>query len=333
VASLEERLAQFLISQKMDQQSLAPSTGYETLWDPGGGGGRPLPVVNPPPKTSQYMEPGLSTPAFDPTIDFFGTGFGKVLGKVTSEAIAGISAAKGAGLFGATAYHGSPHLWPAEPGFPLGRFKASQVNTGEGAQAFGHAPGGYWAENPAVAKEYAQNLNPQRADVYRKLSKEQLTKLTDDYLEMFGREPAPMDLVREIDNAARGKTKFSNSLKEAGVEIKALSGTYLYKGDIPDEAIGKMLDWDKPLSQQQSQQIVSALKNVTPVNAGHGKYGLAIVGENGVGRQLSGISGSSPEEALFIVRTVLEELRVVGPPLLEQLVPPRILVRRVGVHD
>lgn len=49
-------------------------------------------------------------------------------------------------------YHGSPHEFKPEPGFPLGRFKNENIGTGEGAQAFGH--GHYIAENEAVAQSY-----------------------------------------------------------------------------------------------------------------------------------------------------------------------------------
>jgi hypothetical protein len=50
------------------------------------------------------------------------------------------------GLMGATAYHGTPHTI-------RGKFDISKVGTGEGAQAYGH--GMYFAENPEVAKSYA----------------------------------------------------------------------------------------------------------------------------------------------------------------------------------
>jgi hypothetical protein len=49
---------------------------------------------------------------------------------------------------GIRAYHGSPHDFE--------RFDLSKIGTGEGAQAYGH--GLYFAENPAVAKEYRDVL-------------------------------------------------------------------------------------------------------------------------------------------------------------------------------
>lgn len=46
------------------------------------------------------------------------------------------------------AYHGSPHKFD--------KFDASKIGTGEGAQAYGH--GLYFAENPAIAQQYRDNL-------------------------------------------------------------------------------------------------------------------------------------------------------------------------------
>ncbi len=53
-------------------------------------------------------------------------------------------------------YHGSPHDFAPEPGYPLGRFDLSKMGTGEGAQAYGH--GLYFAEKPEVAASYKQQL-------------------------------------------------------------------------------------------------------------------------------------------------------------------------------
>ena len=57
---------------------------------------------------------------------------------------------KGAGgTFGAIpVYHGTPHSFD--------KFDMSKIGTGEGAQAYGH--GLYFAESPAVAKDYKTKL-------------------------------------------------------------------------------------------------------------------------------------------------------------------------------
>ena len=37
----------------------------------------------------------------------------------------------------AIAWHGTPHVWPPEPGFPHGRPRLDKMGSGEGAQAYG----------------------------------------------------------------------------------------------------------------------------------------------------------------------------------------------------
>jgi hypothetical protein len=128
----------------------------------------------------------------------------------------------GAGTLGATAWHGSPHLFPPEKlyqtltgekvyvggknalqsapegatllqDFPAGRFRYDAIGTGEGNQAYGHGVA-YLAEHPDVAAEYQH------------------------------------------------------------------AGGALYKTDIPDAHIDKMLDLDKPLSEQHPD-VLNAIKN------------------------------------------------------------------------
>lgn len=120
------------------------------------------------------------------------------------------------------AYHGTPHN--IEGAFDIGK-----VGTGEGAQAYGH--GMYYAENPEVADVYAKMFSKTPA------STTQLTKL---------RDAAP------IDSAER--KHYDKLIEQSGVGN-------LYKVDIPDEYVPKMLDWDKPLSEQ-SKEIKDALSNI-----------------------------------------------------------------------
>ena len=74
------------------------------------------------------------------TADFAGGGL------LSSKAIP--NAVPDGAVLGATAWHGSPHKFD--------EFDMSKIGTGEGAQAYGH--GLYAAENPKVAREYANML-------------------------------------------------------------------------------------------------------------------------------------------------------------------------------
>jgi len=147
---------------------------------------------------------------------------------------------------GAIVYHGSPHKFD--------KFDSSKIGTGEGAQAYGH--GLYLAESPDVAKSYQAALS--RPDSVG-LSKaddiaawahstgggdkaESVRVLTDEIARLdsygkFGKKLSRDDYVQALDILNGGKAK---------------AGGFLYKVDLPDEHIAKMLDWDKPLLEQQS---------------------------------------------------------------------------------
>ncbi len=144
-----------------------------------------------------------------------------------------------------TAWHGSPHKFD--------KFDMSKIGTGEGAQAYGH--GLYLAESPEVAKNYRNVLS--------------------DTLEVKGdalpieKRAAQMALTFG-DNTADGAIKWLSKFEGKGanhtapaltpeiiqsVKAKFSDGSFshggaLYKTDIPDEAVARFLDWDKPLSQQ-----------------------------------------------------------------------------------
>jgi hypothetical protein len=121
------------------------------------------------------------------------------------------------------AYHGTPHNIE-------GAFDISKVGTGEGAQAYGH--GMYYAENPEVADVYAKMFSKTPA------STTQLTKL---------RDAAP------IDSAER--KHYDKLIEQSGVGN-------LYKVDVPDEYIPKMLDFDNPINKQP-KEFVELLKDVS----------------------------------------------------------------------
>ena len=139
-------------------------------------------------------------------------------------------------------YHGSPHTFPPTARNPLGEFDASKIGTGEGAQAFGH--GIYTAESPNVAKGYAEQLSTAQG---------------------------PLGDVAKYWRKNGGESAFRAFAKDAGLPPAEIENTAnvirntgnLYKVDLPDEKIAKMLDFDKPLSQQKN--ILDAL---TPENMG-----------------------------------------------------------------
>lgn len=185
-----------------------------------------------------------------------------------------------------TAFHGTPHKFPPVPGNPLGKFDLSKIGTGEGAQSYGH--GIYVAENPGVAKGYQRTLSGEGSIEVRGVgaklpsefkSKVMSGKFSEEDLDAFAATVAqnfrdiptdskdraastlitaarkwfgtdfPIAVEDVLDNYARG-LKPSDIVKKRGA---------FYTVDLPDEQIAKMLDWDKPLSQQ-APEVRSAIK-------------------------------------------------------------------------
>jgi hypothetical protein len=138
------------------------------------------------------------------------------------------------------AYHGTPHNIE-------GAFDISKVGTGEGAQAYGH--GMYYAENPSVATEYQKRLSGKTT---------------------FGERPSDSAYVHAVESfreanypleqipAEMKKAYKSITDKDIQLAIQASEKGNLYKVDIPDEYVPKMLDWDKPLLKQ-SKEVQEAL--------------------------------------------------------------------------
>lgn len=136
------------------------------------------------------------------------------------------------GQGGAIVWHGSPHKFD--------KFDASKIGTGEGAQAYGH--GLYLAENQKVAEAYKESnlmMSPRARMVL------------DD---------AGGDL-RKAAVLAKEKAARMPEYKAAAEELAAAQLGSLYKVDLPDSAIAKMLDWDKPLSKQ-SPEVQKAVESI-----------------------------------------------------------------------
>jgi hypothetical protein len=192
-------------------------------------------------------------------------------------------------LMGLTAYHGTPHTIK-------GKFDISKVGTGEGAQAYGH--GMYFAEAPQVAETYRRagggleikygkpleeiginpevtmrsmdfDANPLNQGLGRIAKSLRTTAL--DYPDV----PVNQSLVKEhfdeyirlLDDkypkdAAQKKALQDLVAKEGYPDINF--GGNLYKVDIPDEYIPKMIEWDKPFTQQP-QNLQDIFAKVNPI--------------------------------------------------------------------
>jgi len=160
-------------------------------------------------------------------------------------------------------YHGSPHRFE--------EFDASKIGTGEGAQSYGY--GIYLAESPKVARGYAkttpyQNFERKVAQVYNEFDS---PKDAMDALKEAGLSNQELLVVQALEKddwlgfdyphqalraALRNPQDFDLS-PETKSSLKNLST--IYTADLPDEMVDRMLDWDKPLSEQ-SPSVLAALE-------------------------------------------------------------------------
>jgi hypothetical protein len=151
------------------------------------------------------------------------------------------------------AYHGTPHTIK-------GQFDINKVGTGEGNQSFGH--GMYFAEAKPVAEGYRHMLS-----VDRNVASE---NIKFDTLKKYLPKEAP-SVQREINgfiNGDGGYNDFVRIVNEQGSkglknallkeEPNLFNAGNLYKVDIPNEHIPKMLDWDNPVPEELRQRISKA---------------------------------------------------------------------------
>lgn len=139
---------------------------------------------------------------------------------------------KSGGMIPLEAYHGTPHK--IEGGFDI-----NKVGTGQGTQNFGH--GVYFAENPTVAQGFMGRT------VIQEPKLERFTFNGPDYSISNGEylksgKPIPK---AEYEKAFQGITNLFNTQNKGN----------LYKVDIPDAMIPKMIDWYEDVPEDVRKRI------------------------------------------------------------------------------
>ena len=164
-----------------------------------------------------------------------------------------------------TTWHASPHRFE--------KFDPAKVGTGEGAQSYG-VGAGYVAENPKVAGEYYSAFTnvddaplmfkgkrvdtPWNDEISQRWNDViQTNKFTPEQIEDFQGvlgNLSQVNTMQDVPNVLRGLSKPQQSLYNKYVKPELTKpenlDAYLYKIDVPDEQLPKMLDWDKPLLEQ-----------------------------------------------------------------------------------
>jgi hypothetical protein len=171
--------------------------------------------------------------------------------------------ASAAGAPHLTVWHGSPHKFAPTPKNPLGEFDPRKIGTGEGAQAYGH--GHYTAEAKGVGSsyqprspEYEQKLLTLYEQARRRSNYPMMEVLEDAML-----HKDPEDILAKFGNADEGYTpqhmkaakEFASWYEKNPPEVGGL-----YKIDLSDEAIPRMLDWDVKFDKQHPDVQKAILK-------------------------------------------------------------------------
>ena len=168
-------------------------------------------------------------------------------------------------------YHGTPHTYAPTEANPLGEFDASKIGTGEGAQAYGH--GIYFAENMDVGKGY----QPRDPKVEAKLA--QLYKQAEQRQDYDSMEVLEAAMLHKTAGELREMFPNQGKLADQIGKITATSKGSLYKADLPDEMIDRMLDYDKPINEQ-SPAVLDALER-----AGINTQSTALAGPMAQGQE------------------------------------------------
>jgi hypothetical protein len=145
---------------------------------------------------------------------------------------------------GMTTWHGSPHIFQ--------KFDLSKLGTGEGAQAYGS--GMYVAQNPTVAKEYKEKLSSTGS---AKNLASKFGGVDEGIAEAQRRIAHYKDLIASGGGGAMDRAKSFLQISEKNLnDLTAMkqglpenTGS-LYKVDLPDTHIRRMLDWDAPIKEQ-----------------------------------------------------------------------------------
>jgi hypothetical protein len=184
------------------------------------------------------------------------------------------------------AYHGSPYVI-------ADKFDLTRAGTGTGAQQYGH--GVYFAEARPTAERFMKGAKQKGFDFKTEeeaLGIELPTNARSHFMLLAQEMPGnpALDPVKASELILSKNPDARNIAKE---KLANLFQTYqektqgnLYQVDIPDAQVAKMLDWNKPLSQQ-SPEVLEIIKKIP-----------AIQTELRLGKTLDDLKGGNAYQAI-----------------------------------
>jgi len=161
-------------------------------------------------------------------------------------------------------WHGTPHRFPPTAKNPLGEFDPTKIGTGEGAQAYGI--GHYLAEARGTGEEYRKALST-KIDVNgkplyaaNKTSGSTGNSDLDDYIVANLGDVAAIrkNLLADIKDVRKGNPEAAKEMQKSLAELRKAKinqteGGSLYKVDLPDEVVPRMVEWELPLSEMDEK--------------------------------------------------------------------------------
>ena len=190
---------------------------------------------------------------------------------------------------GAIVWHGSPHKFD--------KFDSSKIGTGEGSQAFGH--GLYLAEKPEVSRQYAAIASKPGLRQGSAIGTDDA--VLDAIIKLNARKYANGDVTKFGEVVQANPQAFSNPDKMLARIAEFVDNSppgYVYKVDLPDEHIAKMLDWDKPMSQQAPE--VQAGVKKTLMDRGMAQSVADYIVQNKTGRDALSTIGRGKYDATLL---------------------------------
>lgn len=163
-------------------------------------------------------------------------------------------------------YHGTPHRFEPTEANPLGEFDASKMGAGQGAQI--HGQGIYLTENPKEAAQHRKikglQKNNEPADEFKVADAAAYAAKEKTGASLYHAELASHNILDWVRRGNKAEDFLRhNEVPESLRPVYEAALPYyagyfknkgsLYKADLPDEMIARMIDAEKPINQQSAE--------------------------------------------------------------------------------
>ena len=136
-------------------------------------------------------------------------------------------------------FHGTPAKFES--------FSTDFIGTGEGAQAFGY--GLYFAENPDVARSYQRALAAREIEG-KPADWDNPAHVAAAWVHNTGSTEAAIEYLENVPSNQDPAVSGAIDLLKRGADLPDVSAGNFYEVEIPDDVVGRMLNWDVPFDEQ-----------------------------------------------------------------------------------